>query len=480
MNNNTGTLHNKNERRRRIVIQNIAFTWTGYTFGLAITIAAIQLGFTSMPWFVVPSLYIPGFLAPIPFLIITQKKELITKGYALKIFFAQFVIWSFLYFILVYHLREARVISMFLAYTALLYFMSLFNFRQTLAALLVFLLCQIGISYIATEVMNQPGSFREDLFYIATFFPSLIVLSMLAGQFYRQRNDLYQAREIVKVQANDLNAAMEELEAINENLTETNQDLRTARNIARMDLDMAVNVQKNFLPQEIPDVKSWKAAFYYKAMTDVSGDFYDFYLKGEELWGTGIFDVSGHGIASGLVTMIAKSIIFREFSDGSYKNLGHVMEEINEGLILEIGAVDNFLTGILLRLSGNNIEYVNAGHPDIYVKSGKKVYVPPPADRKKFGGALLGLPALTGPYHAISFTVNPGDFIFLYTDCILEDKNSKNEIFGSIRLMHSLTKAKAETPQDLLEAVMQDFLAFTGSEDFTDDLTVIVLQYCPG
>lgn len=89
------------------------------------------------------------------------------------------MIWSLLNFILIYHLRETRVISMFLAYTALLYFISLTNFRQTLAS--------------------------------------------------------------------DLNVAMEELEAINENLTDTNQDLKTARNITRIDLDMAVNVQKTIL-----------------------------------------------------------------------------------------------------------------------------------------------------------------------------------------------------------------------------------------
>lgn len=45
--------------------------------------------------------------------------------------------------------------------------------------------------------------------------------------------------------------------------------------------------------------------------------------------------------------------------------------------------------------------------------------------------------------------------------------------------MHSLTKAQCETPQELLEAVMSDFLAFTESENFSDEFTVIVLHYTP-
>jgi sigma-B regulation protein RsbU (phosphoserine phosphatase) len=49
-------------------------------------------------------------------------------------------------------------------------------------------------------------------------------------------------------------------------------------------------------------------------MSGISGDLYDFYLDDDTLSGISLFDVSGHGIASGLITMLAKSILFRTYN----------------------------------------------------------------------------------------------------------------------------------------------------------------------
>ncbi len=177
--------------------------------------------------------------------------------------------------------------------------------------------------------------------------------------------------------------------------------------------------------------------------------------------------------------MIAKSIIFREFSAGSGKDLGQIMTKINERLILEIGAVDNFITGIILRLKNNNIEYISAGHPGIFVKAEKEVYSPRPLNDQPFGGALLGMNSLIGPYYSTNFTLQPGDFLFLYTDCILENKNGKDEIYGQARLRDSLMKAECPTAKELIDFVLKDFYKFIGTDQLSDDLTIIVLKYIP-
>lgn len=111
-------------------------------------------------------------------------------------------------------------------------------------------------------------------------------------------------------------------------------------------------------------------------MTGISGDFYDFYSHDDELTGVGLFDVSGHGIASGLVTMIAKSVIFRKFSEGRDLPLHQVLAETNRELQSEIGDVDNYITGVILRFMENTIEYANAAHSDIMVRRGDEVFLP--------------------------------------------------------------------------------------------------------
>lgn len=40
------------------------------------------------------------------------------------------------------------------------------------------------------------------------------------------------------------------------------------------------------------------------------------------------------------------------------------MQRINERVSVEKGNIENYLTGIVLRLTGKNVEMVNAGHPN--------------------------------------------------------------------------------------------------------------------
>ena len=83
-----------------------------------------------------------------------------------------------------------------------------------------------------------------------------------------------------------------------------------------------------------PALKNYEIAYYNKAMAGVSGDFYDFYYNNTSLEGFGIFDVSGHGLASGLVTMLAKNIIEEEEDDAELfrKTFGLVLYRIENTL----------------------------------------------------------------------------------------------------------------------------------------------------
>jgi sigma-B regulation protein RsbU (phosphoserine phosphatase) len=71
-------------------------------------------------------------------------------------------------------------------------------------------------------------------------------------------------------------------------------------------------------------------------MSGVSGDLYDFYQKEGRLTGLSLFDVSGHGIASGLITLLARSVILRVFMEAGTARLGEVRQKINSQLIEEL------------------------------------------------------------------------------------------------------------------------------------------------
>ncbi|HNV48114.1 MAG TPA: 7TM diverse intracellular signaling domain-containing protein [Spirochaetota bacterium] len=275
----------------------------------------------------------------------------------------------------------------------------------------------------------------------------------------------------------ELQAAMDELTALNENLADTNQRLEEAHRIARRDMDMAVTVQANFLPQEPPGSPEWECAFFFRPMAGVSGDFYDFYVADGRFAGVGIFDVSGHGIASGLVTMIAKSVILRAFAEGIGRGLNEVLENANVRLQTEIGGIDNYIAGSLLRFADGEVEFVNAGHTDVFRRSKGAVAPVRKADDSTLDGVFLGLSGFSYPYEVLRFAVDSGDCLLLYTDGLVEAEGPRQERYGHGRIMRSLANAPAEGAQAVRDAVVEDFFSFVGRDAaLRDDVTVMVLR----
>ena len=74
--------------------------------------------------------------------------------------------------------------------------------------------------------------------------------------------------------------------------------------------------------------------------------------------------------------------------------------------------------------------------------------------------------------------LEPGDSLVIYTDGVTEALSDRGEEFGEPRLM-SLTQANNRMgPEDLLQAVVNAVLSFSGRER-EDDITLVVAQ-CRG
>jgi len=274
-----------------------------------------------------------------------------------------------------------------------------------------------------------------------------------------------------------IDKAVERAQLIREN-REYRESLESAKRIADRDMYMAMNVQKNYLPKKPPATSDWEIVFEFRAMAGVSGDFYDFYEKDGALLGLSLFDVSGHGIASGLITMIAKSIVFRCFNGMRDLPLNRVMENINGELIAEIENVDNYLTGVLLRIDGKTIDYVNAAHPSLLRRRSGNGEVDIVGAREGFlNGRFLGVSSLSGTYDRFTFEVEKGDYLLLYSDCLVEATNGHNERYGVDRLSACLGAANPDDScRTILRAILDDFHAHVGSDALPDDITVILMK----
>ncbi len=276
----------------------------------------------------------------------------------------------------------------------------------------------------------------------------------------------------------EVEMAMREQAALNSRLYASNLKLQNAIDIAAKDMRIAIQVQQGIFPSKPPSTRDWDVAFALHPVSGVSGDFFDFYTDGDRLKGLVVGDVSGHGIASGLVTILARSVFWRNFRTLPDKSLGRVLEQVNSELIKELSSVENYLTCVFLRLEDGQVEYANAGHPEIMFrragKAGANLLVPRRVDDYK--GPPIGREFIEAPYRAIKFRMAPGDSLLMCTDGLIESRNQQGHLFDSGSLITALARAPDGPAEDMLSYIIDEWRFHMDSHLAVDDITAVLIK----
>ncbi len=271
-----------------------------------------------------------------------------------------------------------------------------------------------------------------------------------------------------------------EVEYMNKNLeglvAERTEALESERNRAIQEIELAGFVQKSFYKFDTSEIKGWDIHLLSKAMSGVSGDLYIAFITDNHLDGFGIFDISGHGIASGLVTMLVKNIIEKEFKKGLKKPLNEVMAKINDRIIHEKGDIENYLTGLLIRFNKKDIELVNAGHPKaiLYSSNEKKFSIVEEEGVNQFGA--IGIPDFPIAFETLHFNMNKNDELLLYTDGITECTSPDKKYFGTEGILSLFKENINLNIEGQVQALPKALYNFSGSHKLNDDITYIILK----
>ncbi|MCR4790574.1 MAG: SpoIIE family protein phosphatase [Treponemataceae bacterium] len=333
-----------------------------------------------------------------------------------------------------------------------------------------FILC-LGFDLIPRSLIKV-----ENFPFLSTYSWMIVIMSfllILARRFAKSRNEVEYLNKNLEKEVAD---RTRELSESNEHLESANATLAEINRRAERDMALAVNVQRNFYPKAAPKVKGWDIAYVFNPMAGVSGDLYDFFYEGNELKGCCLFDVSGHGIASGLVTMLAKTVIVREFEKGKDEKVSKIMKNISQSIGEDKGNIENYLTGVLLRINDNYVEYVNGAHPAMLCRSKSGKVMPALIGKDSSGGSLVGIADLPAEYSGINFNVKSGDSLMLYTDCLYESRNEAGQEFGAENVARIFEKVGNGSASEQLENLLNSFKEYTGSVPLNDDLTILVLK----
>ena len=248
-------------------------------------------------------------------------------------------------------------------------------------------------------------------------------------------------------------------------VTEADERRRTA------DLVLAQAVQQALLPKECPHCEGALMAARYRPAEHVGGDFYDFMHLGPEQIGLLIGDVIGHGINSALVM----ALLLGHLRANRPQRL-HPAKVINEAndLLVKLGDdTDELMLCTMfyavLDIPSRILFYLNAGHhPPLCCRQGQVTSLTTNA-------LLLGVQEFQAEEQCHQF--EPGDRMMLYTDGIIEARNSQGDLFSLERLTEILRKQCGNPAEQAVNNIFTELESFSSGQGPDDDATVVVLDF---
>ena len=240
------------------------------------------------------------------------------------------------------------------------------------------------------------------------------------------------------------------------------------------ELSTARQIQKSVLPHIFPPFPDRAEIDLFATMDpakDVGGDFYDFYFIDEDHLCLVIADVSGKGIPAALFMMLSKRIL--EDLARQEPTPSTILEKTND-LLCDNNQAEMFVTVWLgiLEISTGKLTAANAGHefPAICKKGGSfELY------KDTHGFVVGGMEGVH--YKGYDLQLNPGDKLFVYTDGVPEATDGSGEMFGTDRMIETLSSCTDNTPKEILQGVRNAVDSFVGDAEQFDDLTMMCLEY---
>jgi len=196
-----------------------------------------------------------------------------------------------------------------------------------------------------------------------------------------------------------------------------------------------------------------------------------------------VLDVSGHGVASALLSVTLSrllsppsdpsSILIRDGDVGDRFEItppAEVAARLNRLFPFD-SATEQFATmvyGILDAATGV-FRYVSAGHPG-------PVHLPVGDDPVilESPGSPIGL--ADDAYQERSVYLAAGDRLYLYSDGVPEAMDPAGRQFGDVRLLDAVFQARSESLQDGVAALAGKIARWQGSERPQDDISILGVE----
>ena len=236
------------------------------------------------------------------------------------------------------------------------------------------------------------------------------------------------------------------------------------------ELQMAYRVQSSLIPAHPPAFMGWEFAASWQPAREVSGDFFDFIPCGRDCIGLIIADVTDKGMPAALFMAMTRSIL-RSSLHQAESPAGGITKANN--LICNDSNISMPVTAFYAVSDPHKDEiiYVNAGHnPPLLYRAGEDS----PVELTRTG-MLLGFMD-DAIYEQATITVNPGDFVVLYTDGITDATNADQEFTGMNRFQNAIVENMERSVEQILAGIEKSIREFINGTAPYDDITLLIAK----
>jgi sigma-B regulation protein RsbU (phosphoserine phosphatase) len=244
-------------------------------------------------------------------------------------------------------------------------------------------------------------------------------------------------------------------------------------NVVKRDLEhqlqMARRIQQGFLPQQIPPTPGLEVVAISRFCLDVAGDYYDVVPLKDSRTVLAIGDVSGKGAGAALIMANLQAAL--RTAVRMNVSLPETVSEINN-LICQNTPTEQYITFFVAIFNPATLllTYVNAGHnaPLLIHHDGSNELL-------EIGGTVLGvLSELT--FRQGTVPLAKDDLLLFYTDGASEAMNEDEEEFGEGRILRFLKNETSRRPQEILQRLEAEVIAYHGTPSFDDDFTLLLAR----
>ncbi|MCY7361907.1 MAG: PP2C family protein-serine/threonine phosphatase [Ignavibacteria bacterium] len=255
-------------------------------------------------------------------------------------------------------------------------------------------------------------------------------------------------------------------------------DFQYGKNIENLrmkkELNYAREIQLSMLPKNEAVIGDIEIAAISIPASEVGGDYFDYFKISETEIGIFICDVSGHGVASGLLLSGLRSCMHLILEDNTKPVV--VIEKLNR-MIRKTQSRKMFVTAVfaILDLDKNKCRLYNAGHLPPYKISGESKEI---FKIKKHGIALGAMSnvEISGNDNEVTFDFKKNDKIIFYTDGVNEAMNEQRGEYGLDNLELYINNNADKKANELLNGLLEDVNKFTGKSIQRDDITLLIVQ----